>query len=344
MTEHKKQLLTGAEVCVQACIDAGADFMYGYPITPTSEVFNGWINRTGKYLQTEDEIGAGFCVCGAVLAGQKAFTATAGPGNVLLQDALGMAEGMRLPFVAIIGQRGGPSSGTVIYSQQEVILSCFGGHGEGLRLVYSPSNLEELYNLTIEAFNDAWQYRFPAIVLTDGYLLKTRSVFTLPPASSQVKGEILPLVSPGDNVHLPSIYTLEEELYGKLLRDKKDFDQVRDKLEAAEEYKVDGAEILLVAHGIVGASAKQAVIDLRQQGKKVGLFRPITLRPFPKKQLDQAVARVDKVVVVESALGQLERLVRDELDPKISIEINSLHYPALGVEPEEIIKQVMGRC
>lgn len=340
MTEPKKQLLTGAEVCVQACLDAGANFMYGYPITPTSEIFNGWINRTGQYLQTEDEIGAGFCVCGAVLAGQKAFTATAGPGNVLMQDALGMAEGMRLPFVTIIGQRGGPSSGTVIYSQQEVILSCFGGHGEGLRLVYSPSNLEELYNLTIQAFNDAWQYRFPAIILTDGYLLKTKSVFTRPSVSAGDQGEILPLVSAGDNVHLPSIYTLEEELYAKLCRDKKDFDQVRDKLEAAEEYEIGGAEILLIAHGIVGASAKQAVMDLRRQGKKIGLFRPITLRPFPKKQLNQAVARVKKIIVVESALGQLERLVKDELDSKISLEIDSLHYPALGIEPEEIVKQI----
>jgi len=340
MNKVGRQLLTGAEVCVQACIDVGAEFMYGYPITPTSEVFNGWINRTGKYLQTEDEVAAGFCVCGAVLAGQKAFTATAGPGNVLMQDALGLAEGMRLPFVVIIGQRGGPSSGTVIYSQQEVILSCYGGHGEGMRLVYSPSNLQELYNLTIQAFDDAWRYRFPAIVLTDGYLLKTKSVFTRPINFDQMTGESLPLVSASANVHLPSIYTLEEELHEKLLQDKKDFDQVRNKLEAAEVYEVNDAKILLIAHGIVGASAKQAVMNLRQQGKRVGLFRPITLRPFPKRRLDQVAAKVNKIMVVESAMGQLERLVKDELDPQISLQIDSLHYPALGVEPEEICKQV----
>src|SRR3990167_2723272 len=104
-----KQFLTGAEVVVQAAIDAGAEMMYGYPITPTTEVFSGWIKRGKKYLQTEDEIAAGFAVCGAILAVQKAFTATAGPGHILMQDSLSMAEGMRLPFVAIIGQRGGPS-------------------------------------------------------------------------------------------------------------------------------------------------------------------------------------------------------------------------------------------
>jgi len=91
------------------------------------------------FLQTEDEIAAGFAVCGSIVAGKKTFTTTSGPGTILMQDSLSMAEGMRLPFVAIIAQRGGPSSGTVIYSQQEVNLAIHGGNGEGLRIVYSPS-------------------------------------------------------------------------------------------------------------------------------------------------------------------------------------------------------------
>ncbi|MFH1291849.1 MAG: thiamine pyrophosphate-binding protein [bacterium] len=339
MTENKKQLLTGAEVTLQACVDAGADIMYGYPITPSSEVFSGWIGRGLPYLQTEDEISAGFAVCGAVLGGQKAFTATAGPGHVLMQDGMSMAEGMRLPFVAIIGQRGGPSSGTVIYSQQEVILSCYGGNGEGMRLVYSPSNLNELYNLTIKAFNDVWKYRFPAIVLTDGYLLKMKGVVDLVRQPNQENVKSYPLVSPGQNVHLPSIYTLEEELYEKLNKDQQDFDKIRPQIESAEQYMVEDAEELFIAHGIVGASAKQAVDDLREQGKKVGLFRPISIRPFPKKQLSEVASRIKKITVIESSAGQLERLVRDDLDSQINIELNGWHYPGLGIEPEEIVKR-----
>jgi len=339
MQSENKQLLTGSQVCLQACRDAGADVMFGYPITPTSEVFSGWIQADLPYLQTEDEIAAGFAVCGAVLAGKKAFTATAGPGHTLMQDGLSMAEGMRLPFVTIVGMRGGPSSGTVIYSQQEVILACYGGNGEGMRIVYSPSNLEEMYNLTIKAFNDAWQYRFPSFVLTDGYLLKMKGVFAFPDKKIELV-QAKPIVAQGANVHLPSIYTLEEELYEKLQQDKSDFDKARPQLEMSEEYKTEDAETLLIAHGIVGASAKQAVDELRAKGKKVGLFRPISLRPFPKKKLNQILLNVKKVYVVESALGQLERLVRDEMDSKISIEINSLHYPGLGIEPEEIIKYV----
>ena len=115
----QKDFITGAELVVRACVDAGAKSMYGYPITPTCEILNGWIESGKKYLQTEDEIAAGFGVCGAVLAGEKSFSSSAGPGHILLQDGFIMAEGMRLPFVLIVGQRGGPSSGTVIYSQYD---------------------------------------------------------------------------------------------------------------------------------------------------------------------------------------------------------------------------------
>ncbi len=333
--------MTGAEVCVQAAFDAEAKMMYGYPITPATEVFTGWIKRGGAYLQTEDEIAAGFAICGAILAGQKAFSATSGPGHILMQDAMSMAEGMRLPFVLIVGQRGGPSSGTVIYSQQEVILSCFGGNGEGLRLVYSPSSLKELYQLTRQAFNDAWQYRFPAIVLTDGYMLKTRGVVSL----EELKIENIPphQLVPEDKVtHWQNIYTFEDDLYYEINSAKEDFHKIADEIAKAEKYLTADAEILLVAHGIVGAVAKEAVQELRKVGIKAGMFRPITLRPFPKKELDKVCGweSVKKVVVIESALGQLARIVRDQLAPEIDVSFEYLQKPGLGIEVEEIVKFV----
>ena len=114
-----------------------------------------------KFLQTEDELSAGFTTVGGVLAGLKAFTATAGPGNTLMQEPMSMAEMMRLPVVTIVQQRGGPSTATVIYSQQEVTMTTQGGNGEGIRIVYSPSNHQELFDYTLKAFNTAWKYRFP---------------------------------------------------------------------------------------------------------------------------------------------------------------------------------------
>ncbi len=342
MENRDKQFLFGSEIAVQASMDAGAEMMYGYPITPATEVFTGWIDSGQKYLQTEDEIAAGFAVCGALLAGQKAFTATSGPGHTLMQDGLSMAEGMRLPFVMIVAQRGGPSSGTVIYSQQEVILACFGGNGEGFRFVYSPSSLQEVYTLTRRAFNDAWRYRFPAIVLTDGYMLKTRGVIDLSSFKTIENIPAHPLVPEDKIVHWPNIYTFEEELHQEIIFAQNDFHKIAPEIVASEEYLSADAEILLIAHGIVASCAKEAVVELRKQGKKVGLFRPITLRPFPKKELDKVASQqsLKKIVVIESSAGQLARVVRDQLAPEISVPFEYLQYPGLGVETEEIIGKI----
>ncbi|KKQ27781.1 MAG: Pyruvate flavodoxin/ferredoxin oxidoreductase domain protein [Candidatus Magasanikbacteria bacterium GW2011_GWC2_37_14] len=335
---NNRKFLYGHELVVQACLDAEAEVMYGYPITPTCEILSGWIATGKPSLQTEDEIAAGFAVCGAVLAGQKAFTASGGPGHILLQDGMSMAEGMRLPFVIIVGQRGGPSSGTVIYSQQEVMLACFGGNGEGLRLVYSPATSRELYELTRQAFNDAWQYRFPAIVLTDGYLLKMRSGINL----AEIKIENVPahqLVPEDKIVHWPNIYTMEEELNEQINLAQKDWDEISPPIAKAEILETADAEILLIAHGIVGAAVKEAVKQLRKSGIKAGYFRPITLRPFPKKDLDNLFMKdnLKKIIVIESSSGQLARIVREQLAPEIAVGFEYLQKPGLGIEVEEII-------
>ena len=342
MSDSDKKFINGHEVVVQAALDAGAVSMYGYPITPTCEILSGWAKKGEICLQTEDEIAAGFAVCGAVLGGQKSFTASAGPGHVLLQDSMSMAEGMRLPFVLIAGQRGGPSSGTVIYSQQEVTLACYGGNGEGLRLVYSPSTIEELYVLTGRAFNEAWKYRFPAIVLTDGFTLKTRGVVDF---SKIEKIENVPahaLVPEDKVVHWQNIYTFEEDLFEELQNAKTDFDKISPEIVGAEEYQTKDAEILLVAHGIVALSAKEAVDELRKRGIKIGLFRPITLRPFPKQALDKVAGtkRIKRIVVAESSLGQFARIVRGELAPEIDKPFSYLQYPGVGIETDELISQI----
>jgi 2-oxoglutarate ferredoxin oxidoreductase subunit alpha len=115
------------------------------------------------FLQTEDEISAGFSTLGGILAGKKAFTATAGPGNVIMQDAMSMAEMMRIPFVCAVMQRGGPSTATVIYAQQETTLTCFGGNGEGYRIVSQQPVIRICMIITIKAFNTAWTYKFPTL-------------------------------------------------------------------------------------------------------------------------------------------------------------------------------------
>ncbi len=337
---NKKHFLTGSEVVVRGVIDAGAEMMYGYPITPGTEVFTGWIGSGKKYLQTEDEIAAGFAVCGAAIAGQKTFTATAGPGHVLMQDGLSMAEGMRLPFVTVVAQRGGPSSGTVIYSQQEVTLACYGGNGEGMRLVYSASNLEELYFMARLAFNNAWKYRFPTIILTDGYLLKTKGVVDFSKFENLENEKPYPLVKEGEIKHWRNIFTFEEELFEELEKTKSDFEKMSVEVVESEEFETEGAEILIIAHGIVGAAAKLAVKKLRKENKKVGLWRPITLRPLDIESLNKNLNKVKKVLIVESSFGQLSKLVKDGIEDCSNVSFHYLQKPAVGIEAEEIMDKI----
>lgn len=345
----QKEFLTGNEAIVKGALACGAQMLTGYPITPTTEIIHYWAeakikNPDLKFLQTEDEMSAGFAMIGGVLAGKKAFSATAGPGNVLMQDAFSMAESLRLPTVAFINQRGGPSTGTVIYSQQELNLTCFGGNGEGLRIVYSASSVQEMYDFAIKAFNTAWKYRFPTFVLSDGYSAKaSMEIETYDPKEKNIE-----IIKPeayllgkdkNDSVNLRNCYNLESELNTVVNNSKKAFDEISSEVIEFEEYKMLDAEVVIVAHGIVAAASKLAVNRLREDGIKAGLFRLITLNPFPKVAAQKALKNKTMVLVAESALGQLENLLKTNIYG-LTVEIETLQKPAMGIEVEEIIARV----
>lgn len=333
----EKAFLIGNEIIVKAALACGAEAFFGYPITPGSEIMHAWaraqMSQDIKFMQCEDEMAAGFAVIGACLAGHKAFTATAGPGNVLMQDAVSMAEAMQIPFVGIICQRGGPSTGSVIYSQQEVTLTGWGGNGEGYRIVYSPSTLQELYDYTIKCFNTAWTYKLPTFLLTDGYLGKMQSDVLL---------KRPPKIVPSQNLlakgytNLRNCYDLEEEIYEVNLKLKKIHDKASREITEFESLKCEDAEIIIVAHGIVGAAAREAVQELRKLKKKTGLFRPITLNPFPRLEARKVLKRAKEVIVVESAMNQLNKLLKEHLYG-LTVKITQYGKPALGITPEEIV-------
>ncbi len=341
----KKVLLTGNEIIVKAALAAGANMFCGYPITPITEILGGWAREAAEnpklvFLQTEDEPGAGFAALGGVLAGRKAWTATSGPGNVLMQDPLSMAEAMRLPIVAYIGQRGGPSTGTVIYSQQEVNLTCFGGNGEGIRIVYSPSNLQELYDFTIKAFNTAWKYRFPTFVLGDGYLGKMLGEVTLHPPGIIYKAEPY-LLNPKSKktANLRNCYSLEEEINEVLVEHLKNFRKTSSEIVEFEQYFCSEANVLIFAHGSV-ANASKVASDMLREGKiRVGVFRPITVWPFPNTEAQKVAAKAQKILIIESAQGQFGRLVKEALY-SLDKDVIEMYKPALGITPEEIIERV----
>ena len=364
----EKKFLMGNEALGRAARAAGAKAFYGYPITPTSEVMQFWAGEAasekGKqdglvFLQAEDEIAAGFMLIGGVLAGLRSFTASAGPGHVLLQDGLSMAEAMRLPVVLYANQRGGPSTSTVIYSHSEVNLACFGGNGNGFRIVYSPSNIQDLYDYGIKVFDIAWKYRFPTILLGDGYLAKTMAeveIYDLaernitleePEAYLLEKSRRRPLqgIVPSPELQIRTADGVDYDCMRNCLNFEEETAAVNKEILAAfekaapeiiewEEYGDKKAKTLIVAHGIVAAAAK-AAIDSLPKGK-ARLFRPITLRPFPIEELRKAAKGVTRILVPESALGQLSRFVKDALYGVTDAPIDEYSRPSMGILPEEI--------
>ena len=337
-----KQFLMGNQILAQAAKDAGAKIMFGYPITPSTEILETWAkfclkDKSLKILQTEDEMAAGFGVIGACLAGVPAFTATGGPGNILMQDAIVMAESLRVPMVCMIMQRGGMSTSTVIYSQEEVRLTCFGGNSEGFRIVYSTSNLQELYDYTLKAFQVAWKYRWPTFILADGYQGKMEGEVETMDNEKWIIDNVKPILAKG--VNLRNCYNLEEEVGEKIINYSDEYQKIRQEIEEYEDYQAKDAKIILLAHGIVGAAAKMAVDELRKKGLSVGLFRPITLRPFPTQAASEIMAKAEKIMVIESALGQLAELFKAELFG-LNTTLVEINKPALGFTPEEIVKTV----
>ena len=340
----KEKFITGNEACVEGALSAGAKMMCGYPITPATEILENWSKLSSEKaskvitIQAEDEISAGFNLIGGLLSGVKCFTATAGVGHILMQDSISMCEAMRLPFVGIIMQRGGPSTGTVIYGQQEVTLACYGGNGEGLRIVYSTNSPQELYDYTIKAFNCAWKYKFPTFVLGDGYQSKMKTKVKLNNIETVKSNKII-----GENgkfVNIRNCYNFENQLAEVLANNISEYDKISKDIIEFQEYECKDADTIVFAHGIVSSSAKEAINILRNKyHKKVGLFRPITLRPFPKNAASRAASSVNNILIVESSNGHFSRIIKENLYGLT--RINVLLRPVMGINPEEIVESVL---
>jgi 2-oxoglutarate ferredoxin oxidoreductase subunit alpha len=254
----------------------------------------------------------------------------------------------------------------VIYSQSEVNLACFGGNGNGYRIVYSPATLQELYDYGIKVFNIAWKYRFPTFLLGDGYLAKMMGeVEVYSPEERGIKMEPteaymlakdrkVPLESvvPSPELHIRkgadgtsydcfrNCLNLEEETLAVNMEIKAAWDKMAPVIEEHAEYGASDSEILIVAHGIVAAAARSAIDALAKQGVKARLFRPITLRPFPEAALRKAAQGAKKILIPESALGQLSRFVRDTLYGHAAAPIVEYGRPSIGITPSEIERLV----
>ena len=322
-----RQLCKGNVAIIKGAVLAGCRAYYGYPITPASEVAEAaalYLPEVGgTFIQAESETASINMVYGAASAGIRAMTASSGPGLSLMQEGLSYLAGSELPCVVVDVMRGGPGLGNIAPEQSDYLAMVKGGgHGNYRNLVVAPASVQEMADLTILAFELADKYRNPAIVLTDGFVgqmmepldLEYREIIA-PPKPWAVKGT----AETRKNV-ISSIYLEPDELEEHQRRMEAKYIRAQLTETRCEEYRTEDADLILVGFGIVSRVLRSAVDEARKQGIKAGLFRPITLWPFPAKQLQSAALRADKVLVVELSNGQMLEDVRLTLNGRRPIE------------------------
>ncbi len=326
-----RQLCKGNVAVVKAAILAGCRAYYGYPITPASEIAESaalyFPQVGGTFLQAESEVAAINMVYGAAAAGVRVMSGSSGPGISLMQEGMSYLAGAELPCVIVDVMRGGPGLGNIAPEQSDYFAMVKGGgHGNYRNLVLAPASVQEMADLTMLAFDLADKYRNPAVVLTDGFVGQMMEPLDLevpdkdheiplPEKPWAVKG------TPETRANLlSSIYLETDELEEHQRRMEAKYIRAQEVEQRSELWHTEDADILLVGYGIVSRVLLSTVEALRKDGVKAGLFRPITLWPYPTKALQKAAARVQKVLVVELSNGQMVEDVRLALNGKVPVE------------------------
>jgi len=358
-----KHFMQGDIACAEGAIAAGCRFFAGYPITPATEVAERMARRLpevgGVYIQMEDELASMAAIIGASYAGVKSMTATSGPGFSLMVENIGLAFMTETPCVIVNVMRGGPSTGQPTKSsQQDVMQAKWGSHGDYEIIALAPTSVQEIFNLTIEAFNLSETYRTPVVVLADEIVGHMWERIIIPDANEiMVVNRKKPQVPPGeyapfrpDEDLVPPMACFGEgyRFYATgLTHDESGrptssaktqqrlvqrlCDKIRknaDRMVKTEKTMLEDAEVAVVAYGITSRSALSAVRKARETGIKAGLLRLVTLWPFPDQQVSQVAKKVDAIVVLEMNYGQIVREVE-----RAAKETPVTFLPKLGEEP-----------
>ncbi len=366
---------TGNELAAIAAVDAGCMFFGGYPLTPSSEVMHVVSDLLpavgGVAIQMEDEIGGICAVIGAAMVGQRALTATSGPGMSLKAEQLGLAQMAEVPLVCVNVMRGGPSTGLPTrVSQGDILQSKNPSHGDYKSITFCAGSLAECYTEVVRAFNVADRFMQPVIVLLDETIGHMHGKADIPTVE-EVKAGIVPrkqFTGPAEEYFpyqcehdepavLNKMYTGYRYHFTGLHHDKNGFpteeietcrkliqrleDKValhEDEVESYEEFMMDDAEVMIVAYGSVSLAAKESIRHLRAEGIKAGLFRPITIWPSPAAKIKEYTDKIEKVVVVELNIGQFHSEVQrasSRLDIAGLFKVNGR-----ALSPHEIVAKV----
>ena len=371
----KKLLMQGNEAAVEGAIAAGMRFFAGYPITPSTEIAETCALRLpqegGKFIQMEDELASIAAVLGASAAGMKAMTATSGPGFSLMQENIGYGAMAEIPCVIVDVQRCGPSTGLPTSpSQGDYMQAKWGTHGDHPVIALSPASVRETYTLIIRAFNLAEKYRTPVIFLMDEIVGHMREGVELPDPHTLIinqrkmsfhdgankqfyfvpEGQYVPAMKPfgqGERYNITGLAHDESgfpvnssEIAGKLigrLLDK--VEKNADDICRVEELDMDDAETAIVCFGGTTRAVRDALSAARAAGKKVGMFRPITVWPFPEKQLRARLPQLKSILMVEHNHGQMLQEVLRTVSGALPVDFLG-RIDGTVISPEDILAKL----
>ena len=309
----KKILMKGNEAIGEAAILAGCTHYFGYPITPQNEIPAYMSKRLpqigGTFLQAESEIAAISMVMGASASGARVMTSSSSPGIALKQEGISYLSGAQLPAVVVNMMRGGPGLGNIAGSQGDYFQATRGGgNGDYRTIVLAPGNVQELADYTIKAFELADKYRVVSLILGDGFLGQMAEAFELPAKVDYKKDKPWALTGAkgrAQNTIASMKLTPENLLEDHNLKLQEVYKAISEKETIYDTYMADDAEFLIVAYGTSSRACRKAIRMLREDGIKVGMFRPITLWPFPYKELTDVSKGMKKILTVEMSHGQM---------------------------------------
>jgi 2-oxoglutarate ferredoxin oxidoreductase subunit alpha len=371
--QDKVMFLQGNEAIVEGALYAGLKFYAGYPITPSSEVMEILSERLpqigGKFIQMEDEIASMCAIIGASLTGLKVMTATSGPGFSLMQEAIGYAVMAEIPSVVVNVQRGGPSTGLpTSVAQGDVLQARWGTHGEHSIITLTASKLQDVFSMTIEAFNLAETYRTPVILLLDEVVAHMREKVVIPePGVVEVVERLQTSVPEGTDYHpylsredgrLPmsdfggkhryNVTGLFHDMWGFPSNDPRVaydllhhlVDKVENRADSIARYKeyfTEDAEVLLISYGSSARSAQHLVEMRRDRGAKLGLLELQSLWPFPKETVREKCEDRSHVLVVEMNMGQICQEVRKAVSNPENVFLAN-RFDGVLISHEDILK------
>ncbi|MGB7970627.1 MAG: 3-methyl-2-oxobutanoate dehydrogenase subunit VorB [Candidatus Deferrimicrobiaceae bacterium] len=344
-TGIRRELMKGNEAVCVGAIAAGCRFYYGYPITPQNDIPEYMSTHLppigGMFLQAESEIATINFLLGTSASGKRVMTSSSGPGISLMQEGLSYMAGSELPAVIVNISRSGPGLGGIAPSQGDYFqaVKC-GGHGGYRMPVLAPHSVQEMYSLTMLAFDLADKYRNPAMILGDAIIGQMKEPFVPAPYLSTVPTEkpwALTGCAGRPRQYVKSLYLRENEIEAHNWKLHRKYRRMEEEVRI-EPYHMDGARIVIVAFGTAARVSKTAIQWARQEGSPVGMLRPITLFPFPSRAVDEAADKADVVLVIEMNTGQMLEDVR--MSTRHHDKIRFLGKPCAMPTPEEIHQEI----